>query len=207
MLKVGVIGLGKIAQMTHLPNLAALDGVEVAALCDASPQVLSSIATRFPGVETYENHAEMLADAGIDAVVNCTMTALHPTTVSASIESGIPTFIEKPLAFNPEDADMLSRLSQRKDTLLMVGYHRRFDSGYQRYKGALETEDEIFYVRAHKYFGGYGAVRDEIYHIVGGDVPQEIADETGKELDRQLAFLPQEWRPAYRIITLSLIHI
>ena len=40
MLKVGVIGLGKIAQMTHLPNLAALDGVEVAALCDASPQVL-----------------------------------------------------------------------------------------------------------------------------------------------------------------------
>jgi predicted dehydrogenase len=201
MLRFGVIGLGRIAQMTHLPHLYEFNDVEVSALCDASEQLLSKIAPRFPQATTYVSQKDMLAEAGLDAVVNCTVTTMHPSTVQMSLEAGIPTFVEKPLAFNPDDADMLSRLSSRKDKMLMVGYQRRFDSGYQRFKQALETEEEIFFVRAHKYFGGYGAVRDEIYHLVGGEVSPEISEQVGKELERQLAFLPGEWRAAYRIFT------
>jgi len=207
MLKVGVVGLGRIAQMTHLPHLDELGNVKVVALCDPSPQVLSTISRRFPGAATYSNQSDMLDEGGLDAVVNCTVTALHPSTVRMSLEAGLPTFVEKPLSFNPDDADELSRLSHRREVMLMVGYQRRFDSGYQRYKRALETEDEIFYVRAHNFFGGYGAVRDEVYHLVGGEAQPGSAEDVRRELEAQLSFLPGEWRPAYRILTDIASHV
>ena len=206
-MKVGVVGLGRIAQMVHIPHLSELDGVEIAALCDPSPKVLSAIASRFPGTSTYSDQGEMLREGGVDAVVNCTATVLHPSTVRASLEAGLPTFVEKPLAFNPQDAEELARLAHRRDTVLAVGYHKRFDSGYLHFRQALETEEDIFYVRAHKYFGGYGAVRSEVYRLAGGDVPAGLAAAASRELDRQLGFLPADWRPAYRMLVDIASHV
>jgi len=47
-LRVGVAGLGAVAQAVHLPLLARLpDAFQIAAICDLSPSLLAAIGERY----------------------------------------------------------------------------------------------------------------------------------------------------------------
>ncbi|NPV10031.1 MAG: Gfo/Idh/MocA family oxidoreductase, partial [Anaerolineae bacterium] len=52
--RIGFIGVGLIAT-SHLENLAAMEGVEIVALCDLSPAALEKAQRRFGG-QTYADH-------------------------------------------------------------------------------------------------------------------------------------------------------
>ena len=54
-LRVGVIGLGEVAQVVHLPILESLpDLFEVAAVCDISPTLLLVMGDRYGLSARYE---------------------------------------------------------------------------------------------------------------------------------------------------------
>ena len=70
--KVGIIGCGVIANLTHGPEYERLkDQVEVIAACDIDPQALASFCERFHIPRRYSTIAEMLGDPDIEAVDVC----------------------------------------------------------------------------------------------------------------------------------------
>jgi myo-inositol 2-dehydrogenase/D-chiro-inositol 1-dehydrogenase len=84
-----------------------------------------------------ESVEEALDDA--DAVVIATPTNVHATLVRAAVERGLPTFCEKPLAFDlGETADLVGRV-ERAGVPLQVGFQRRFDPAYREARRLVEA--------------------------------------------------------------------
>ncbi|MGW2049708.1 Gfo/Idh/MocA family protein [Streptomyces sp. NPDC001858] len=129
-MKVGCIGLGDIAQKAYLPVLGALPGVELQ-LQTRTPATLDRVADslRLPREQRHRDLDALLA-VGLDAAFVHAPTAAHPEIVARLLEAGVPTYVDKPLAYELADSERLVALAQARDTSLAVGFNRRFAPGY-----------------------------------------------------------------------------
>lgn len=128
-LRVAVIGAGNIAQQ-HLPVLTNHPECEVALLCDASSTVLAETAAKFGIARTARALGAVLRRDDLDAVF-VMVSVLHMAPVAtACLETGIPTFLEKPPGIGSADTARLAELQHRKGGLAMVGFNRRFYSSH-----------------------------------------------------------------------------
>lgn len=57
-------------------------------------------------------------------------TQAHPEIVTRLLEAGVPTYVDKPLAYELADSARLVALAERRSTSLAVGFNRRFAPGY-----------------------------------------------------------------------------
>ena len=67
--RVAFVGSGGIATEAHLPSLKEIDGVEIAALCDAQKERAEDACRRFGG-RPYADHREMLDREEIDKIIS-----------------------------------------------------------------------------------------------------------------------------------------
>jgi myo-inositol 2-dehydrogenase / D-chiro-inositol 1-dehydrogenase len=126
-IRVGVAGLGAVAQAVHLPLLARLpDRFEIAALADLSPSLRDAMGERYrvPPTARVATVAELLQSPGLDAVILLT-SGSHGADALAALDRGLPVLCEKPLAFTVAEADRLAA-SPNADRLLL-GYMKTFD--------------------------------------------------------------------------------
>lgn len=93
--RTGVIGIGEQTWTNLLPSLAVLPEVEIAALCDTRAGALARASTKYR-VQTYRDHAEMLTEADLDAVVIASTPGVHFEALRVSLAQGIASFVEKP---------------------------------------------------------------------------------------------------------------
>ena len=70
MIRIGIIGCGKIAQVRHLPEYAANPHVELAGYYDLNTQRAQEMAAQYGG-KVYESYFDLLNDPSIDAVSIC----------------------------------------------------------------------------------------------------------------------------------------
>ncbi|MEF9902486.1 Gfo/Idh/MocA family protein [Streptomyces sp. P9-A2] len=129
-MKVGCIGLGDIAQKAYLPVLATRPGVELH-LQTRTPATLTRVADGLhlpPG----QRHADLdaLLAQGLDAAFVHAPTQVHPEIVTRLLEAGVPTYVDKPLAYELADSTRLVTLAEERGTSLAVGFNRRFAPGY-----------------------------------------------------------------------------
>ncbi|WP_449547441.1 Gfo/Idh/MocA family protein [Lelliottia amnigena] len=133
-LRIGVVGLGGIAQKAWLPVLgAATDWTLAGAWSPTRAKALQICETwRMP-------YAVSLLDLAreCDAVFVHTSTATHYQVVTALLNAGVHVCVDKPLAENVSDAERLIELAARKNLTLMVGFNRRFSPVYQDLKAQL----------------------------------------------------------------------
>jgi predicted dehydrogenase len=109
-LRVGVAGLGAVAQAVHLPLLARLpDAYEIGALCDLSPALRAAIGDRYavPPDRRVGSVAELLELPGLDGLLLLT-SGSHGADALAALDRGLPVLCEKPLAFTAAEADVLA---------------------------------------------------------------------------------------------------
>src|SRR5688572_20585104 len=133
-LRVGLLGLGAIAQVVHLPVLHSLEGVTLAGVCDVDRPKATAIANRFGGPRIYLKHEEVFKDPEIDAVVICTPSYLHNTQAIAALEAGKHVLIEKPLSIRAEDAEEVLKVAERTGKTLMVAMNNRYRPDIQALK-------------------------------------------------------------------------
>lgn len=130
-LRIGVVGLGGIAQKAWLPVLgAASDWTLQGAWSPTREKALRICETwRIP-------YAGSLTDlaAQCDAVFVHTSTATHYQVVSELLNTGVHVCVDKPLAENVQDAERLIELAAHKKLTLMVGFNRRFAPLYRELK-------------------------------------------------------------------------
>jgi virulence factor len=128
--KVGCIGLGDIAQKAYLPVLGAQPGVELH-LQTRTPATLDQVGDtlRVPAAQRHRDLDGLLAQ-GLDAAFVHAPTAAHPEIVTRLLEAGVPTYVDKPLAYELAESERLVRLAEARGVGLTVGFNRRYAPGY-----------------------------------------------------------------------------
>lgn len=135
-LRVGLAGLGRFGRM-HAEALAALPGLELAAVCDpAAP------ADGIPhGAERCETFADLLATPNLQAVEIVTPDALHESMVEEALEAGLHVFVEKPLATTYAQGRRLAQLAERLGRWLQVGFILRYEARHAHLKELIRSKE------------------------------------------------------------------
>ncbi|MEU1404411.1 Gfo/Idh/MocA family oxidoreductase [Streptomyces sp. NPDC005728] len=129
-MKVGCIGLGDIAQKAYLPVLSTQPGVDLH-LQTRTPATLARVADSLHLSEDRRHTTlDSLLDAGLDAAFVHAPTHVHPQIVTRLLEAGVPTFVDKPLAYELADSEGLVALAEQRDVSLFVGFNRRYAPSY-----------------------------------------------------------------------------
>ncbi|MFB8776055.1 Gfo/Idh/MocA family protein [Streptomyces broussonetiae] len=129
-MKVGCIGLGDIAQKAYLPVLGVQPGVELH-LQTRTPATLARVADglHLPAAQRHADLDALLA-AGLDAAFVHAPTEAHPAIVTRLLEAGIPTYVDKPLAYELAESERLVTLAEERGVGLAVGFNRRYAPAY-----------------------------------------------------------------------------
>lgn len=146
-MKVGCIGLGDIAQKAYLPVLGALPGVDLH-LHTRTPATLARVADglHLPAGQRHPSLDSLLA-AGLDAAFVHAPTAAHPEIVTRLLKAGVPTYVDKPLAFELADSERLVELAEERGVSLFVGFNRRYAPGYAQ---CLEHPRELILLQKNR---------------------------------------------------------
>jgi predicted dehydrogenase len=134
-LRVGVIGLGAVAQSVHLPLLAKHpERFRISAVCDLSRSTCAALGDRFAvdAARRFGSAEELLAAGDLDAVAILTPGS-HGELAAAAANAGLAVFCEKPLAYTVAEADALAALEPR----LMLGYMKLYDPAVERARQLL----------------------------------------------------------------------
>lgn len=94
-IKLGIIGLGEVAQIIHFPVLESLsERYEITAICDISPKLLEVIGNRYHVPNRYVDAAEMASLPELDAVLICNSDEYHADCVIAAIKNRKHVLVE-----------------------------------------------------------------------------------------------------------------
>ncbi|EUJ42111.1 Gfo/Idh/MocA family protein [Brochothrix campestris] len=132
-MKIGVIGLGGIAQKAYMPVTMAMQDEIEWHLCTRDPQKLAQLGQKYGVKHLYTDHNALLT-SGIEAIFIHTATHTHARFVTAALNAGIHVFVDKPISENATEVAELVALAQQKGLLLMAGFNRRFAPMVQQLK-------------------------------------------------------------------------
>lgn len=124
MLKVGIVGCGKIAD-AHASQLARIPDCEIVAVCDREPLMARQLYERFPVRGYYGDLSELLA-ARPDVVHITTSPESHFDIARACLESGCHVYVEKPFTLHEEQARVLIDLASAQGLKLTAGHDDQF---------------------------------------------------------------------------------
>ena len=117
---IGVGGWGK-NHARVLNDLGCL-----AAICDLDAKRAKEIADRY-GARSYGSIDEMIGKERLDGCLVCTPTKTHALVAKKVMESGINTFVEKPLSFSTKECEEMLAVAEQKKLILTSGYVERFN--------------------------------------------------------------------------------
>ena len=147
-LKVGVIGCGVVATVSHLPGYQKVPGVEIIALCDIDFTRAEKVAEEFDVGHAYGDYCEMLEKHRFDIVSVATPPSTHAEATIAALEAGAHVLCEKPMAMNPAQAEAMIAAAQSAGKLLTIGQNFRCWEGSRRLKEMIDRGD-----LGHVYYG------------------------------------------------------
>ncbi len=136
MLRIGIVGCGKIAR-NHVLALQALDDVTVVACCDTDPDRARAFADTH-GIEHAATSTAELFALGLDACTVCTPHPTHESVVLEAAANGIHVLCEKPIAVDPAAADRMIAATERAGVTFGVMFQRRFWPAAQRIRTAID---------------------------------------------------------------------
>jgi virulence factor len=164
-MKIGVIGLGDIAQKAYLPVLTAQPGLELH-LHTRSTATLDRIgdAHRIPPPHRHTALDDLLAQEPDAAFVHAP-TEHHVEIAGRLIEAGVPVYLDKPLASDLAGAEHLVRLAERHRVSLMTGFNRRYAPAYTQ---VLEHPRDLILMQKNRVglpAPARGFVYDDFIHV------------------------------------------
>ena len=136
MIKIGIVGLGRIGKV-HLFNIQQLiSGASVIAACSRSEKSLE-YAKQYSVKGLFTSFDDMLSEGGIDAVIIASPTALHFEHLKLAIAAGKHIFCEKPIDLSIENVKEIKSLLDANPVKFMVGFNRRYDPNVLKIKKEL----------------------------------------------------------------------
>lgn len=135
-MKIGIIGLGDIAQKAYLPVITQLPDIDLV-FCTRNTATLSALAQQYRIAETCHDYQQLM-NFGVDAVMIHAATSVHFQIAEYFLKQGIPTFVDKPLADNAAEVEKLYEISAQTNQPLYVGFNRRHIPLYNQHMHGVQ---------------------------------------------------------------------
>ncbi len=140
-LKMGLIGVGGIAQGRHIPTFLKLsEQVSIEAISDVNEEVARSVSQQLNISKVYSDFRDMLQE--VDAVTICTPNKFHAEITIAALEAGVHVLCEKPMAMTTDECQAMIEAADKSGKVLSIAYHYRFMKESQAAKRVI-VENEI----------------------------------------------------------------
>jgi predicted dehydrogenase len=131
-LKIGLLGIGKIARDQHIPALNANPRFELAACASRNATV--------SGVPSFADLDSMLAAVpGLDCISICTPPQAHFDAALIALRAGKHVMLEKPPAATTRQIALLADEAARRGRTLFQTWHSRFAGGVDAAREFLRT--------------------------------------------------------------------
>jgi predicted dehydrogenase len=188
-LRVGVIGLGEVAQIVHLPVLQSLPELfEVTAVCDISPGLLERVGDRYRVPDRHTDAKEMVESVDLDCVLVLNSDEYHAECTVAALGRDVHVLVEKPMCLSPREAEAIISARDASDALVMVGYMRRFAPAFLEAKQLLPSLGRINYARVRDIIGKNRLIIDQTSAV---DRPDDLTQ----------AMMEDRWSRGRRLVT------
>jgi predicted dehydrogenase len=132
---IGLIGCGRAATAVHLPLLRRMEGVRLVAAADPDPARRAAA----PDLRWMSDYQELLAYAGVEAVVICLPTGMHADAACAALEAGKHVYLEKPLAAELAGAERVLQAWRASGRVGMIGFNYRFNPLYSQLREVVRA--------------------------------------------------------------------
>ena len=152
MIKVGIIGYGKMGKIRHSAT-DAMKGVQVISVYDS--------ANIKADIEIAETSDQIINNPEIDAIFICTPNYLNKPLTIQSLKAGKHVFCEKPPAFTAKDVDEIQVVEKEANKVLMYGFNHRHHDSIKKMKKLIDEREfgKVLWMR-----GRYGKSVDEKYY-------------------------------------------
>jgi len=128
-MKVACIGMGWWSDV--LADAIKRSGkLAIAGCYSRSADKREKFAAKY-GCRAYPSYEAVLADRGIEAIVNTTPNAAHLETTRAAAAAGKHVFLDKPIANTIADARAITAACRKAKVVLALGYQRRRESQFR----------------------------------------------------------------------------
>jgi predicted dehydrogenase len=141
-MNVGIIGLGEVAQLMHLPILQDMgEQFRVTAVSDVSPSLTAFIQNTYHVDRIYRNARDLIGDSGIGAVFILSPDQYHGEYIELALKAGKHVFVEKPAVLASGELKKLIALEREyPKQVVMVGYMRRYADHFLKAKEILKAD-------------------------------------------------------------------
>ncbi len=138
MLKIGVIGLGRIGRV-HIQSISTkISNAKVAAAADPFlNEEMTDFAKGFGIEKLSKDYKDILNDKEIDAVMICSSTDTHASIAVEAIKAGKHVFCEKPVDHTLEKIKLVEEALKNNPVKFQVGFNRRYDHNFATVKQAV----------------------------------------------------------------------
>jgi myo-inositol 2-dehydrogenase/D-chiro-inositol 1-dehydrogenase len=128
--RIALFGTGRIGQV-HAMSVAALEGAELARVCDPFADGAERTTALYGGRPTTDQ-AEIFDADDVDAVIIASPTPTHVDLIAAAIGAGLPVLCEKPVDLDISRVDALRSAAAGSEVPVVLGFNRRFDRHFAR---------------------------------------------------------------------------
>ena len=135
--RIGVVGAGAVAQLTHLPVLAKMRGATLVAICDNDRPKARALADRFDIPDVYTDIGDLLEAHTLHAIVVATPNHLHEPHVLSAIAAGVDVLVERPLSLTAKGVERIVNAAAGAGRKVLVANNFRFRSDVQALAGFL----------------------------------------------------------------------
>jgi len=138
MIKVGIIGCGKIADQ-HANHIQNITDCEIVGVCDNEELMAKQMYQRYKVKHYYCDVNKLLEDAHPDIIHITTPPQSHFNLGKLCLESGCHVYIEKPFALNTDEAEKLIALAVEKNLKMTVGHNAQFSNVSKEMRGLIKN--------------------------------------------------------------------
>ena len=134
---IAVIGAGKFARWSYLPEIVRMDSLSLKAIVNRTEESAQRVCNEFLSEYHTTDLDRVLKDPQIDLVLIATRHELHKDQAIAAARAGKHMILEKPMALTIEDAIDIAREVQRSGVKFVLGFNRRFSSHTERLRSMV----------------------------------------------------------------------
>ncbi len=137
-IKVGVIGAGRIGKI-HAETLATrVPGAVVEAIADVNITAAQELAEKLHIPHVYSDYKKIMEDPTIDAVAICSSTNTHADLMIEAAAAGKHIFCEKPVDHSLAKIDKAIAAVNKAGVKCQIGFNRRFDPNFKKLRDLVK---------------------------------------------------------------------
>jgi virulence factor len=163
-LRIGIIGLGDIAQKAYLPIISNKN--IQCHLFSRNESTLRRVGQSYRLNNTHST-LESLIGSGIQAAFVHAATSSHFEIVEMLLNNNIHVYVDKPLTYDLPSSEKLVALAEERGLILLVGFNRRYAPAYRHLKTLADLNMVVMQKNRRSLPGDVRTfVFDDFIHVV-----------------------------------------